>query len=81
MNYETTQPFQKKVKYVIESLFVIFFKYVKIFLGLSENPSKTSKHILKNALILEKGDSPPENSLRWRKEKSLKLKIGAWLLC
>ena len=43
MNYVTTQPFQKKVKYVIESLFVIFFKYVKIFLGLSENPSKTSK--------------------------------------
>ena len=81
MNYETTQPFQKKVKDVIESLFVIFFKYVKIFWGSQKILQKQAKHILKTALILEKGDSPPENSLRWRKEKSLKLKIWAWLLC
>ena len=54
---------------------------LKYFWGSQKILQKQAKHILKTALILEKGDSPPENSLRWRKEKSLKLKIGAWLLC
>ena len=46
---------------------------LKYLWGSQKILQKQAKHILKNALILEKGDSPPENSLRWRKEKSLKL--------